>query len=72
MLQETHCNDQITEVQKKDWTGESYFSGNKTNKGVAFLIKNNSNIKIVNVYELITGRLLEAEITIKDKDAEKR
>ena len=39
MLQETHSNDQITEVWKKDWTGESHFSGNKTNKeGVAFLI----------------------------------
>jgi hypothetical protein len=46
----------------------SYFSGNKTNKeGVAIIIKN-INIKIVNTNELIIGRLISIDITIKERE----
>lgn len=69
MLQETHSNNYHSEIWKKEWKGESYFSGNKTNKeGVAILIKKDSNIKIVNTNELIIGRLISIDITINERE----
>jgi exonuclease III len=45
-----------------------FFRGNKSNKeGVAFLLKNNCNVKILNKEELIIGRLIALEVTINEK-----
>lgn len=53
MLQEIHYKSLDKEKWKKDWNiGEIICSGNSSNQaGVAILIKNSFNIKIVTVYQ---------------------
>lgn len=69
LLQETHSTPEIIDKWKSEWKGETFFSGNKTNRaGVAILFNQSFSGKIVQYNEFITGRLVSVDVTINDRD----
>ena len=53
-LQETHSNPITNQTWRNEWEGNSYFSGQNSNKeGVAILVNKYSNVTCLNSIEII-------------------
>ena len=69
LLQETHSTRETRDIWKNEWGGEIYFSHGKSNaRGVAVLIKNGLDHKIVRSVSDSNGRFLMLVIEIQDVD----
>ena len=67
-LQETHYSKAKFEIWNKDWSGDTFFSGNITNsEGLAILVNRKCNLKLTNKRELVIGRLITAEVKYDSK-----
>ena len=67
LLQETHSSSKTDSVWSQQWGAKVYFSGKDSNsKGIAILINDNFNCKIINYEEIIQGRLQSLEIEINE------
>ena len=68
-LQETHSTNNDEDKWKKEWGGDIYFShGTNTSRGVAILIRGNTDLHIVDEYADPTGRALYLKSKIHDND----
>ena len=64
-LQETHLVEDDIEELKKEWNINIYVSGTTTNsKGVAVLINNTFEYKVLNVSRDLDGRFLQITLDI--------
>ena len=67
-LQDTHWTDKDYNYLKTIWGDEIYLSGTKTNaRGVAILIRNNFEFKIINVHKDVNGNYLLLDILISNE-----
>ena len=67
-LQETHSTDKTSKMWAAEWGGEAIFSHGTSNaRGVAILVKRNSNVKIKNVIKDKVGRLLVVDLCIMEE-----
>ena len=67
LLQETHSSSKTDSVWSKQWGAKVYFSGKDSkSKGIAILINDNFNCKIINYEEIIQGRLQSLELEINE------
>ena len=66
LLQETHCENCDEEHEwSKDWNGVSIWcNGTRLSKGVAVLIKEKSNVKILSYNGHENGRIISLKIHI--------
>ena len=63
LLQETHSSPSTNNIWSKEWDGKIIWnSGTNFKCGVAILIKNNTNIKILQTNQDTQGRILSANI----------
>jgi len=68
LLQETHSTKSIVESWEREWKGQAYFSGTKSNsEGVAILINDTLPVKILNYKEIIPGRLQALTLEINEQ-----
>lgn len=69
MIQETHCeNLQAEQEWVSDWKGNSYWShGTSSSKGVAFLVHNQTNFKILSHEIHEDGRLTAITTKVNDQ-----
>ena len=67
-LQETHCTEQVFQTWKKEWPGESSWTKGKADSaGVAFLFKENLEVKILDEDPDIHARILRISIQVKNQ-----
>ena len=64
-LQDTHWTEKIDKSLKRDWKDDIFYSGLKTNaRGVAILIKQNFEYKVLSNYSDNSGNLIVVDIKI--------
>ena len=69
LLQETHLTKEHIEHIKKEWDGEIYLSGTKTNaEGVCILFSSNISVKVLKHEEIVTGRFQSIDVIINEKE----
>lgn len=67
LLQETHSTPNTAKKWELEWEGQSYFSGQQSNKeGVAILIHKSFNGTVSNFTEIIPGRMISLNIAINN------
>jgi len=67
MLQETHLTKNDIDQWKTDWQGDIIFSGSQLNsEGICILFNPKYKIKVENVRELVTGRIITCEALIEN------
>ena len=68
MLQETHCSClKDVKTWSKEWKGKAYWSpGTNTSRGVAFLIKHNLDLVILESDKDPNGRFLSIDVKVDD------
>ena len=65
LLQETHSTKNTEHIWKSEWGFEAFFSGNISNScGVAILINNNFQSKIIFEKEIVEGRVVSVKLEI--------
>ena len=66
-LQETHCTDNVENIWSNEWGSECFFS-NFTSKsaGVAILLNDNFEFKVIECKKIENGRILSLDIKIEE------
>ena len=69
LLQETHVCELTKNKWQSEWSGTSFYSGNKSNsEGLGILIKNKDNVNIGEFKELVPGRLCTIDVIINNQE----
>ena len=69
LLQETNVCELTKNKWQSEWSGTSFYSGNKSNsEGLGILIKNKDNVSIGDFKELVPGRFCTIDVIINNQE----